>query len=48
MLPTRINRQGQRLPALSLGDHYQHIFQLTRLNEAIRGYPTEATVLATV
>ena len=48
MLLIRINRQGQRLLAVGLSDHYQHIFQLTRLNEAIRSYPTEADALAAV
>lgn len=38
----RANRAGQRLLAYGLSDHYQHIFELTRLNEAIRIYDTEA------
>ena len=41
----RANRQGQRLLAVGLSDHYQHIFELTRLNEAIRIYPTEAEAI---
>ena len=42
----RVNRQKQRMLAFGLSDHYQHIFELTRLNEAIGIYGTEADVLA--
>ena len=42
----RANRQGQRLLACGLSEHYQHIFELTRLNEAIGLYDTEARALA--
>jgi len=42
----RINRQKQRMLAFGLSDHYKHIFELTRLNEAIGIYDTEADVLA--
>ena len=42
----RVNRQKQRMLAFGLSDHYQHIFELTRLNEAIGIYDTEADVLA--
>ena len=38
----RANRQGQSLLAVGLNEHYQHIFELTRLNEAIRTYKDEA------
>lgn len=31
----RANRQKQKLLAYGLSEHYQHIFELTRLNEAI-------------
>ena len=31
----RAQRQGQRLVAFGLNDHYQQIFAITRLNEAI-------------
>src|SRR5262245_2560428 len=34
----RIQRQQQRLLAYGLSDHYQRIFELTRLNEAIGIY----------
>ena len=47
-LLVRANRQGQRLLAVGLSEHYQHIFMLTRLNEAIHIYPTEAEALAAV
>ena len=44
----RANRQGQRLFAYGLNEHYRHIFELTRLNEAIQIYDTEAEALAAV
>ena len=42
----RANRQGQSLLAVGLSEHYQHIFELTRLNEAIPIYADEAEALA--
>ena len=42
----RVNRQKQRLLAFALSDHYRQIFELTRLNEAIGIYSTEAEALA--
>ena len=42
----RANRQKPRMLAFGLSDHYKHIFELTRLNEAIGIYDTEADVLA--
>lgn len=42
----RVNRQKQHLLAYGLSDHYRHIFELTRLNEAIGIYDSEATALA--
>jgi anti-sigma B factor antagonist len=42
----RCNRQKQRLLAINLKDHYQQIFELTRLNEAIQIYSNEAEALA--
>ncbi len=42
----RANRQGQQLLACGLNEHYRHIFELTRLNEAIHVYDTEAEALA--
>jgi anti-sigma B factor antagonist len=45
-LMIRMNRAKQRLLAFGLSDHYTHIFQLTRLNEAIGTYPTENAAVA--
>jgi anti-sigma B factor antagonist len=42
----RVNRQKQRLLAYGLSEHYRHIFELTRLNEAIGIYESEAAALA--
>ena len=42
----RANRQGQRLVAFGLSEHYRHIFGLTRLDEAISIYDNEADALA--
>lgn len=42
----RIQRQKQRLLAFGLSEHYQQIFALTRLDEAIGSYETEAAALA--
>lgn len=42
----RSQRQQQRLIAFGLSDHYQHIFELTRLNEAIKMYSNEQEALA--
>lgn len=42
----RANRQGQRLLAVGLSEHYRHIFELTRLDEAIRIYGSEEEALA--
>jgi anti-sigma B factor antagonist len=44
----RTQRQKQALLACGLSDHYRQIFELTRLNEAILIYPTEAEALAGV
>jgi anti-sigma B factor antagonist len=41
----RVNRQKQRLLAYGLNEHYRHIFDLTRLNDAIKVYDTEAEAL---
>jgi len=37
----RANRQKQRIAAFGLSEHYRHIFELTRLNEAITIYDNE-------
>ena len=42
----RVNRQKQKLLAYGLSEHYRQIFELTRLNEAIEIYTTEAEALA--
>ncbi len=44
----RAKRQNQRLLAFGLTEHYQQIFELTRLNEAIGIYNTEAAALGAV
>jgi len=41
----RTRRVNQRLMAFGLNDHYQQIFQLTRLNEAINIFRTEEEAL---
>jgi len=42
----RAQRQRQRLLAYGLSEHYRQIFELTRLNEAIGIYSSEAEALA--
>jgi anti-sigma B factor antagonist len=42
----RAQRQGQQLLAYGLNQHYQQIFELTRLNEAIVIYADEPSSLA--
>jgi anti-sigma B factor antagonist len=42
----RVNRQKQRLLAYGLNEHYRHIFELTRLNDAIKVYDSEDDALA--
>jgi len=42
----RANRQKQKMLAYGLSDHYRQIFELTRLNEAIGLYDSEAAALA--
>ena len=42
----RLNRQKQRMFAYGLSDHYQHIFELTRLSEAIETFDTEQAAIA--
>jgi anti-sigma B factor antagonist len=44
----RVNRQKQRLLSCGLSDHYQHIFELTRLSDAILMYNTEDEALAAI
>lgn len=42
----RAQRQQQHLLAYGLSEHYRHIFGLTRLNEAIAIYASEAEALS--
>lgn len=42
----RTQRQKQSLMACGLSEHYGEIFKLTRLDEAIEIYPTEADAVA--
>lgn len=44
----RVQRQQQRLLAYGLSEHYQQIFELTRLNEAIAIYDDEAAAVEEV
>lgn len=42
----RVRRQNQRLLACNLIEHYQQIFELTKLNEVVTLFPTEEEALA--
>ncbi len=44
----RCKRQKQQLVAIHLTDHYRQIFELTRLNEAIKIYSDETEALASL
>lgn len=41
----RVNRQKQQLLSYGLSDHYQHIFELTRLSDAIKTFDSEQQAL---
>ena len=41
----RVNRQKQRLLSYGLSGHYRHIFEITRLSDAITIYDTEVDAL---
>lgn len=45
-LLVRMNRLKQRMLAFGLSEHYQQIFAITRLDEAIGVFDTEAEALA--
>ena len=45
-LLVRVQRQGQRLRAVGLNEHYRQIFSLTRLDEAIGIFDSESAALA--
>ena len=47
-LLVRVQRQGQRLMAVRLSDHYRQILALTRLDEAIGIYDDDAAALAAI
>ncbi|MGK2965175.1 MAG: STAS domain-containing protein [Tepidiformaceae bacterium] len=42
----RANRQGTRLVAIGLNDHYRQIFSLTRLDEAIQIHADESEFIS--
>jgi anti-sigma B factor antagonist len=44
----RVQRQKQHLHVCNLSDHYRQIFELTRLNEAIGLFATEAEALIAI
>lgn len=44
-LLVRANRRKQKLMAFGLNEHYRHIFELTRLNDAILLYEDEPNAL---
>jgi anti-sigma B factor antagonist len=44
----RVKRQNQRLLAFGLSEHYQQIFEMTRLNEAIGLYKSEMQAVSVV
>ncbi len=45
-LLVRANRQKQKLAAYGLNEHYRQIFELTRLDEAIGIFDSEASAVA--
>ena len=45
-LLVRARRQGQRVLAYGLSDHYRQIFELTRLDEAVGIHESEEEALA--
>ena len=45
-LLVRANRQGQRILAFGLSEHYRQIFELTRLDDAIGIHADEAEAVA--
>jgi anti-sigma B factor antagonist len=42
----RVNRQKQHMLACGLSEHYRHIFEITRLSDAIKIYDSEAAAMA--
>jgi anti-sigma B factor antagonist len=47
-LLVRVRRQGQRLMAVGLSEHYRQILALTRLDEAIGIYDDESAAMAAI
>ena len=45
-LLVRAQRQGRRVLAYGLSDHYRQIFELTRLDEAVSSHDDDASALA--
>lgn len=45
-LVVRAKRQGQRLLAFGLSDHYRQIFELTRLDDVIELHADQAAAIA--
>jgi anti-sigma B factor antagonist len=45
-LLVRAQRQGERVLAFGLSEHYQQIFELTRLDEAVGIHESEDAALA--
>lgn len=41
----RVNRQKQQLLSYGLSEHYRHIFELTRLSDAIKTFDSEQQAL---
>ncbi len=46
MLLVRAQRQGQQVLTYGLNGHYRRLLELTRLNEAMQSFATEAEALA--
>ena len=44
----RVNREKQKLLTYGLSEHYRSIFQITRLDDAIKIHDTEEGALASV
>src|SRR5438034_10723749 len=42
----RVNRRKQQMYAFGLSEHYRHIFELTRLSDAIKIYDNESAALS--
>ncbi len=47
-LLSRARKSGRRLAVFGLSEHFQEIFQITRLNDFMSIYPDEASLMAAV